>query len=303
MKASPQVTVSIATKDRPEDLAETLRQLKQFGLDEAPILILDDGSSPPISERHIDGLPNAKLLRLTEPHGQASGRNRIAREAETPYLLQLDDDSFPIEGKIDDIVSALDSEPDRIAIAIPMEEPSRNRPIPEQLLYKDSIEVKSFVGCSALLDRKKFLKVGGYAEWIGGWGEEEEFCIRALREGYKVTTSSALRIRHMASSSGRSLDDIRAKSVSHHMGIWIRHAPTLTAIRKIIGLLAFAILSDLRKGKLKTTSASVSSLLDMSHWKKRAPLEAEIMNHYLRLDHLLDFYPKITQDSDESGAN
>jgi hypothetical protein len=43
------LTISIATKDRPEVVESTLQKIHSFGLGECPLIICDDGSEPALN--------------------------------------------------------------------------------------------------------------------------------------------------------------------------------------------------------------------------------------------------------------
>ena len=79
------------------------------------------------------------------------------------------------------------------------------------------------------------------------------------------------------------------------MAIWIRYAPKFMAAKRILGVMAFALLVDVSHFRIGTIKNAVSAFLNPSHWRQRNPIKTETMKHYLQLDHVLDFYPKISQ--------
>src|SRR5258708_7863844 len=92
----PKLSVVIPTRDRPERLRECLRTLalQRSAPEQFEVLVIDDGSIPPLSE----SLADASLLELPvrfirqQPGGLNAGRNRGAHEAAGEILAFLDDD-------------------------------------------------------------------------------------------------------------------------------------------------------------------------------------------------------------------
>ena len=89
----PMLSVIIPTRNREEALRRTLRSLREQTLDPAAyeLLVVDDGSDPPVSHESKGGGPPIRVLRLR--HGERSiARNRGASEASGQTLLFVDDD-------------------------------------------------------------------------------------------------------------------------------------------------------------------------------------------------------------------
>ena len=87
------LTVVIPTRNRREQLQRTLRCLEEQTLDPTTceVLIVDDGSDPPVVCEDRTGRRAARVLRLS--HGERSvARNHGAREARGRILLFVDDD-------------------------------------------------------------------------------------------------------------------------------------------------------------------------------------------------------------------
>ena len=114
------------------------------------------------------------------------------------YYLSLDDDSFPAAGDVDKAVQFLEAKPHTVGLAFSI--------ILRDELLPGSVQtpapVRYYIGCGHLLKRELFLRLGGYADnWI--YGEEPEFCLRALHKGYRSLLIS--RRGHPAQShSGRT---------------------------------------------------------------------------------------------------
>ena len=86
------VTIVIATRNRPAELRRTLAELARQGLARVPLLVLDDGSDPPLSSSELDGFSSAQLIRRSDRGGYIVRRNELAAMVSTPFALSLDDD-------------------------------------------------------------------------------------------------------------------------------------------------------------------------------------------------------------------
>lgn len=287
------LTISIASKDRPEVVEATLRKLHDFGLGGCPLILCDDGSTPAVDPPALRLFPLGRLLRNETAQGQASARNRIAFESGTPYLLQLDDDSYPVAGDLAALLQFAEQAVDWLAIAIPFEEPARGRGFPAGIPCDHFVPVKSFVGCSALFHCGRLRELGGYAGWVGGMVEEEELAIRALAVGYRVLSVDLLRVRHEVSSTSRSLSTITLRSYRNWLLLWLVHAPWQLLPWRVVRLVAgaFRLAASQRDGAaLKGLSAGIRMFA--SGRVGRSPVSISCYRRFRRLPHALDFFGK-----------
>src|SRR4030095_8083700 len=94
------VQIGIATKNRWEDLRNTLSKIADFGLGGLRTLIHDDASDEPCPFDVSAVLRGAELRRFAESKGYIVRRNQLAREMKSKYNLSFDDDSFPVGGSL-----------------------------------------------------------------------------------------------------------------------------------------------------------------------------------------------------------
>ena len=293
MSLSEQLTISIASKDRPEVVEATLRKLHEFGLGGCPLILCDDGSTPALDPPALRLFPRGRLLRNEAAQGQASARNRIAFECGTPYILQLDDDSYPVAGDVAALLQFAEQAVDWLAIAIPFEEPARGRGFPMGIPSDHAIPVKSFVGCSALFHSGRLRQLGGYAGWIGGMVEEEELAIRALAAGYRVLSVDVLRIRHEVSNTGRNLGRITERSYRNWLLMWLAHAPWQVLPWRVARL----VIGAARLATSQRDGAALRGLwtgvkLFSSGGVARRPVTSTCYRWFRRLPHALEFFGK-----------
>ena len=88
---SPRISVIVPTRDRPGSLKQTLAPLldQDLPLADYEIVVVDDGSSPPV--RVAVGAPACTVVRL-EGAERSAARNRGAEAARGNVLLFVDDD-------------------------------------------------------------------------------------------------------------------------------------------------------------------------------------------------------------------
>ena len=195
-----QIGIGITTKDRWEDLDDTLSVLDSNGLSDVETIVIDDGSSSPAPEALRERFPWVRFERSSQSYGLIAQRNRLAKMITSDYYLSLDDDSFPAAGDFDKAVEFLEAKPDTVGLAFSIIRRDEALPTSAQ----PPVPVRYYIGCGHLLKRELFLRLGGYADnWI--YGEEPEFCLRALHHGYRVYLYPGVVIRHNRSPAARNL--------------------------------------------------------------------------------------------------
>lgn len=291
MTIAESLTLSIASKDRPDVLEATLRKLHDFGLSACPLILCDDGSSPPLHPPALTLFPHHRVLRHEVPQGQATARNRIAEHCTTPYLLQLDDDSWPIEGSMEDLLSWAAGRNDWLAIALPFMEPARGRPFPHGIPRDHALAVQSFVGCSALIDVRRFRELGGYAPWIQAMGEEEDLSLRALARGWDILTIDRLRLFHGVSDVGRDLRRLTERSFRNYFLLWCLQAPWVVLPWRLLRLSLAAIRHRLVHGHPAALRGLYLGLRQLpSLWAARSPVSLRTYHQFRTRPHALAFF-------------
>jgi len=282
------LSISIATRNRPDAVEATLLRLLECGLCDAEVIICDDGSDPPLVCPTLARFPRGQLLRNDAPIGQALARNRIAGESTGDLILQLDDDSYPVSGDVDALLTKARSTKDLLGFAIPFDEPRRNRYFAGML--PPGTALRGFVGCSVLLAKKPFLEIGGYANWIGRTVEEDELCVRAHGGGFKVFLSDALRIHHDVSPVTRDPRGIARRSYRNWTLTWLRHAPLGWLPVRLARLFIAALLSAVRDSDPAALLGFASAIKEAPGvLARRAPLSYRDYRAFVRLPHALDF--------------
>ena len=173
--------IGITTRDRWEDLGVTLSMLSANGYGESETIVIDDGSRQPVPAALRASFPRVRFERAERSLGLVVQRNRLAEMLSTTYYLSLDDDSFPELGDIGEAIAWLESHPSVAALALHIVQGDEDLVDADKL--REPFPVRYYIGCGHLLRRQYFLDLGGYLERLHYFGEEYDFCLRALRQG------------------------------------------------------------------------------------------------------------------------
>ncbi len=195
------VQIGITTKNRWDDLKVTLEKIRDFGLGRLRIIIFDDCSDVPCPYDVRAICPDAEYRRFDTSRGLIVRRNEIAQAMDAKYYLSLDDDSFPIAGSLEAAVAYAESLSDNFCLGFPIW--NGERPLKESVSEAPH-QVRSFIGCAHLLDRQRFLDLGGYRGELIHQGEENEIAVRAFQKELLCRRFPGFQIAHMATNAGRS---------------------------------------------------------------------------------------------------
>ena len=207
----PTLTVGISTRNRPDALVRCLRSLRLIQGLAAEAIVVDDGSAPPIegpvrAALAADLPPQVRFIRHDPNRGLAASRNRIAREAATPWVLMLDDDAFLVTREsVEMAVRVLEADATVAAVAFAQCDadgvPWDGSMQPLRVDYP--AYAPTFIGYAHLLRRDAFVAAGGFRERMGINGEEKELCLRLLDRGLRVVYLPQARIAHVADQGNR----------------------------------------------------------------------------------------------------
>jgi GT2 family glycosyltransferase len=278
------VQIGIATKNRWADLEQTLTRLSQFGMSEMRILIYDDSSDTacPFDVKAL--CPHAEIRRWDGSSGPTLRRNGIARELDSKYFLQLDDDAFPVSGSLESAVEYAESLENGFCLSFPVYNPISDHH--QTLSRKESAYgVRSFVGCGTLLHRERFLKLGGYRPELVIYREEEDLSARAYLCDYPTVHFPGLQFHHLASWSGRSAYKMDFYG-SRNMMLWNdwyvpNHLKPYRQFRTLTQRILSFVLSPSRKGYFTGVLAGAQ---DIGKFKSyRSPMNDQLYKQWLSM--------------------
>jgi GT2 family glycosyltransferase len=204
------LSVAITTKNRPQSLLRGLSSLSLIDDLVAEVLISDDSDEPVADAVSQLPTPLADRIRITRQPcgGYIVARNQMMRSAASEYVLSLDDDAFLLEsGSIRRALDVLRADESLAAVAFAQAN-ADGTPWPPSMQPARTTQashVAAFIGFAVLLRRHVFLELGGYPERYGFYGEEKDFCLRALDAGHHVAYLPDARVAHVPDPSGRSV--------------------------------------------------------------------------------------------------
>lgn len=196
------IGIGITTRDRWDDLAGTLSELSMRGYGDLETIVIDDGSKQPLPKALRAAFPKVRFERVDRSLGLVVQRNSLAQMLSSTYYLSLDDDSFPVAGDIRDAVIWLENHPSVAALALHIVKADEGIPQPEAL--GEPFPVRYYIGCGHLLRRKQFLELGGYLDRLHYFAEENDFCLKALRQGSSTYAYPGVVIRHIKTPIARN---------------------------------------------------------------------------------------------------
>ncbi len=219
--------ISIATRNRWRDVEKTLSNIEeQAEFKDCPIIVIDDGSVQPVPPALSKRFPNVEFRASERSLGASTQRTRIAGLLNTEFILQLDDDSYPVEGSVSEAISFMETRADLAALALNVVLGDQVAPVIDRA--EAPYEVDLFVGCGVLFRRELFLMLGGYFGALGYYYEESHFCAKAIREGRSIYMFPSLVVRHEKTVQARSTRRIAYYKGRNRVLLALWHYPLRT---------------------------------------------------------------------------
>lgn len=207
------LTIGICTRNRRGALLRCLRSLRHAEPVTEGVVVVDDGSDAPLeadvrAALGADAPPRMTWVRFPAQAGLSAGRNRIASEARTPWILYLDDDAVLLSPHaVRAGMAVLERDPSVAAVAYPQSDAEGTLlpPGAQPSAATGPALVRSFIGFAHLVRRSALLAAGGYREVLEINGEERELSLRLLDAGHRIVYLPQEPIAHLADSAGRDL--------------------------------------------------------------------------------------------------
>ena len=203
------------------------------GFDLEVIVVDNDSQDESVAMLRLE-FPWVRVVVNSQNLGFAAGNNRGFATARGRYVLLLNSDTLVLPGALANSVRYLDENPQTGVLGCRIEFPDRSfqtscyrfnnlielfmvRLLPlgsvknERLNYgrywgcqfQEPTEVDVVAGCFMMVRREIILKSGGLDEDFFMYGEDEEWCSRIKRDGWKVIYYPAATIIHLHRFSSR----------------------------------------------------------------------------------------------------
>jgi GT2 family glycosyltransferase len=232
------VTVVIATMNRAPELRRTLALLSALP-ERPPIVVVDNASSDGTSDLVREHFPQVTLVRLSRNLG-AAARNLGAERAATGFVAFSDDDSWWEPGALTAACELLHANPGvgLVAARVLVGRHGADDPLNELLaaspLDRDGLpgpRVLGFLGCSAVVRRDAFRRVGGYNEMLGVGGEEELLAMDLTAASWDAVYAPAIVARHWPSRARDPAARRSTQARNRALVALLRRPPRVAAAR------------------------------------------------------------------------
>src|SRR5215212_1006346 len=154
-------TVVVPTRNRPLELTRLLRTLRAQRTERRfEVVIVDDGSDPPVAPGAFDGDLSVRVVRCAGA-GPAAARNAGTAASRGGYLLFTDDDTEAGLTWVEAACGFLDTHPDHVGVEGPVSSPAFD-PLYEHSLEND--KPGAFWTCNIAYRGEAFRRLGGFSE-------------------------------------------------------------------------------------------------------------------------------------------
>ena len=173
----PAVTVVIPTRDRTELVERALRSALAQTDVATEIIVVDDGSHPPLDPDRWSLHHNVRVIRNARSLGVSAARNVGINAAASPYVAFLDDDDVWAPTKLRSQIDALHEQPDARWSAIgSLTLDADLVPVGVRMPPADANAVLAYNpipgGGSGVLAATSFVRqLGGFNEWLGPFAD------------------------------------------------------------------------------------------------------------------------------------
>ena len=237
----PAVSVVIPAWNARGLLAETLpRNLAALAADavDHELLVVDNGSSDGTAAWLAQHYPAVRVMALARNEGFGPACNRGVRAAAARRVLLLNTDMAIAPGSCRALLALLD-EPAVFAADSRVVDwetgadcEGARRLVPCGIWLKMARRARTggpvptayATGGGCVLDRDKFLALGGFADiFAPGYGEDYDLSLRAWRNGWRVMHQPAAVTRHMQQATARRLLGEAGRRRLLLRNLWLLH--------------------------------------------------------------------------------
>lgn len=189
---APAVSIIVPYYNMGRYLPETLRSLRAQTFEDYEILLVNDGSTEPDSQRllrELEGTPGLRIIH--KPNGGlSSARNEGLRQARGRWILPVDADDLLSPTFLGKAVEVMSRSPKlgytTSLVSYFTEDPGK--PVGGWVpwgLERDALCLENVAStCTALMERRLLDELGGYDEWLTSFEDWDVFCSMAER-GYQ----------------------------------------------------------------------------------------------------------------------
>jgi N-acetylglucosaminyl-diphospho-decaprenol L-rhamnosyltransferase len=263
----PPVGVVVATRNRADRLAATLRELTALP-ERPPVVVVDNASTDHTRSMVVRRFPAVRLLPLPANQG-AVARNHGVAALDTPFVAFSDDDSWWAPGSLVTAAGLLREHPRLGLLAAGVRVGPGGEPDPlNAVLARSPLgeapdlpgrEVLGFLGCAAVIRRAAFLDAGGFHPLLFFGAEETPLAYDLSARGWGVVYCPQVTAHHEPDQAPRAH---RAALVRRNevLTLWLRR-PAPLALRRTAALAARSLGDPVARRALRGVLARLPAAL------------------------------------------
>ena len=205
----PRICVVVCSYNGHATIMETLRGLRRLDYPAFEVIVVDDGSSPPLAPL-VEPF-GVRLIR-TPNHGLSAARNVGMTAARGDIVAYIDDDAYPDVDWLKYLACTFQAGP-YVAVGGPNLPPPTSNAFaecvanapggPVHVLVTDT-EAEHIPGCNMAFRKSALEAVGGFDSQFRSAGDDVDLCWRLQERGWKIGYSPAAVVWHHRRSSLRS---------------------------------------------------------------------------------------------------
>jgi GT2 family glycosyltransferase len=274
----PLVSVIIATRDRPDDLVETLARIRRYRYPRLELIVVDNASARPVADVVGGNFPEVRVIRLEENRGVV-GLNAGILASSGEFVAFQDDDSFFHDDGIRRAVEKMHARPKLGAVAgrevlalsgRTAEFAHRWDPTAFERESVDGRPTLWFINCVAVLRRSALDEVGLFPEDFVWGGLEIDVATRLIIGGWEVRYFPDVVAIHRKTPASRNSDFATFHKTRNLVWYWWRYLPAWDATRKTMVRLPAAFLISLYKGGLRGYFRALGALATSIPYMRRS---------------------------------
>lgn len=201
-----EISFLIVTKNRPEELQFTLKQLESiFDKTKHEVLVFVDGCLE--TEKLQSQFDWVKWYVSSESISASPARNFLYSKAVGEIFVGLDDDAHLIsENPIQTIKKYFEANP-KLGVLAFLEIKGIFENPKDKILFieKEEFLTTEFIGCGFAIRKKVYDQTNGFPQWIDIYGEETCLSIEVLDLDYDILYTNQLAVNHRVDIEKRKL--------------------------------------------------------------------------------------------------
>ena len=184
-----------AYNEAPQRVGATVKACLNQTYPVQNILVVDDGSSPPLKlPEEIRSIEVVHLIRLPENCGQPAARNEGLSKSNAEYVACVDVEVLPAPDWVKTCLTYLNTHPDVGACCSRVKNDDEKRLFTQWRMRflenpyertKGSRQIDACIGHAVFFRQEAIEKVNGYDSRYAGFYEDADICFRMQKEGYE----------------------------------------------------------------------------------------------------------------------